>query len=258
MGIIQGITEWLPISSEGVIFLVKINLLNSLQSVETMVKTALFLHLGTLLAVLIYFRKEIIHLLKALFKYSSADLEEKQILKFLIISTLISGTFGFLLLKSFSGIIETNFTGRLITGLIGVFLLLTAFIQIKSKKKKTYKKAKDLTNSDSILLGFVQGLAVLPGLSRSGLTVSALLLRKFDDFDSLRLSFLMSLPIVLAGNIILNFEYFSLTVNNAIAIFFAFLFGILTIDLLLKLAKKVNFGYFVLLFGLITIIAVFI
>jgi len=114
---------------------------------------------------------------------------------------------------------------------------------------------KNLTWTDGIILGIAQGFAALPGLSRSGLTVSALLLRKFDNALSLRLSFLMSLPIVLAGNILLNFNELTWSKGTFWSLLFSFLFGLLTIHFLLKIAKKINFGLFVLFFGILTILS---
>jgi undecaprenyl-diphosphatase len=99
-------------------------------------------------------------------------------------------------------------------------------------------------------------LAVLPGLSRSGLTISALLLRKFDNASALKLSFLMSLPVVLGGNIVLNFKYFTFSTELLLGLIFSFIFGLLTISLLLKIARKVNFGWFVLIFGVVMIISI--
>ena len=101
----------------------------------------------------------------------------------------------------------------------------------------------------------MQGLSTLPGISRSGSTVSVLLLDKVDKTEALRLSFLMSLPIVLAGNIFFNLKGFAFSFNMLYGLFFSFVFGILTIHALIKVSKKINFGYFVLIFGLLMIVA---
>ena len=258
LGIVQGIAEWLPISSEGLIVLLVGNFFNKGIDLETIIRQALFLHLGTFLAALIYFRKDVISLIRALFNYRSADLERQKTLKFLIIATLISSLFGFILLKALTGLEEQLFfSAKVITLVIGLLLLITAVLQIKANKGG-YKKISHLENKDGFLLGFIQGLAVLPGLSRSGLTISTLLLRKFDDVYALKLSFLMSLPVVLGGNIILNLQHGLFLIEAIWGLIFAFVFGLLTIDLLLRFAKKVNFGYFVLFFGILVIASVFI
>jgi len=257
LGAIQGIFEWLPVSSEGIIVLIEKNFFKSEVGLETIISYALFLHLGTFLAALIYFYKDILNLIKALFNFKSAHSEIKEVLKFLIISSLISGFFGFILIKIFAGLEEQlKLSAKMITLIIGLLLLITGGLQIKAKRLKS-REVKKIENKDSILLGFVQALAVLPGLSRSGLTVSALLLRKFESASALKLSFLMSLPMVLGGNIILNFGSMDFSFNSLLGLFFSFIFGLLTISLLLKIAKKINFGYFVFIFGALIITSMF-
>jgi len=130
-----------------------------------------------------------------------------------------------------------------------------AFLELNTKKKGGYRTVRDLKMIDGVLLGIVQGFATLPGFSRSGLTVSALLLCKLDKTYALKLSFLMSLPIVLGGNLVFNFNAFALSVEALVGLFFSFIFGLATIHLLLKIAQKVNFGYFVLFFGILTILS---
>ena len=269
LGIIQGITEWLPISSEGVIVLVAKNFFDE-QALEIIIKQALFLHLGTFLAALIYFRKDVWSLLSCFTGLfcrcpncnvrtpSINDQEIQKIFKFLVIATLISGFFCFILFKIFSGFEEQlDLSTKAITLIIGLLLLITGGLQIKARTGQ-HKKASELNNKDGLLLGFMQGLSVLPGLSRSGLTISTLLLRKFDETFALKLSFLMSLPIVLGGNIILNLNCLEFSLEMLLGLIFSFVFGLITIDLLLKLAKKINFGYFILIFAALVLASVFI
>jgi len=253
-GIIQGIAEWLPISSEGALFLIKVNFFHWQGEIGELVQESLFLHLGTFLAALIYLRREVVVILKTLFNYRVSNNENQRILKFLVISTFVSGVLGFIVLKIISDISDSYIPGKLITAIIGLLLLITAWLQIRAKGGDT-KKADQLKTGDGLILGLSQGLAALPGLSRSGITIASLLLRGFDKSLALRLSFLMSLPIVLAGNIILNVSGFSLSYDSFIALAFSFLFGLLTIDILLRLAKKINFGYFVLSFAVLTFLA---
>ncbi|MEK7510131.1 MAG: undecaprenyl-diphosphate phosphatase [Patescibacteria group bacterium] len=261
LGIIQGVTEWLPISSEGILVLVKTNFFSQGESARAMIEFAFFLHLGTFAAALLYLRKDVLLLAKALFAFHKANPETKKIFRFLFVSTLLTGIIGFFVLEGFIRAVDAqslNITEILTFG-IGILLLGTAFVQIKAKKGGVkVKSAKDLNDGDGVLLGVLQGFSALPGLSRSGLTVSALLLRKFDDETALRLSFLMSLPAVLGANILFHNTALAFTPTALWGVLFSFFFGLLAIHVLLTLARKFNFGYFVLLFAFFTILSAFV
>lgn len=253
LGIIQGITEWLPVSSKAILVLLQIKF-GWHSTLDEMIRLALFLHMGTFLAALIYLRRDVWALVRGL-AGKDDRLEIKKMIRFLITTTLISGVLGYGLLISAEHFSERfELTGRGLMICIGLLLFITAGMQLTSKGQ-AHKKPEDLTGTDGVILGFAQALSALPGLSRSGMTVSALLLRKFEDDTALRLSFLMSLPIVLAGNIVLNFSHLALSGPLLIGLFFSFIFGIATIHILLTVARRVNFGYFTLAFGLITIAA---
>ncbi len=255
LGTIQGIAEWLPVSSEGLIVLAKTNILHSSDSLAATISQALFLHFGTFLAAFVYFFKDVLFLTKAIFNYSAQKEQTKKTLNFLIITTLISGVFGMSLL-----FILTNFvsqfeaTGKTLTLIIGFLLLGTATLELKNKQQG-YKDLNNLNYKEGIFLGFIQGCAALPGFSRSGLTVSALLLRKFEKKHALKLSFLMSLPLVLGGNILLHANNFSWSLAHFYGLLSSFIFGLATIHILLKIAEKINFGFFMLGFGLLTILS---
>lgn len=258
LGAVQGIVEWLPVSSEGVIFLLKANFFPG-SEVEEILKQALFLHFGTFLAALVYFRKEVAGLVKALFRYPEAEMETRKLLHFLIVTTVISGILGYFLYELSLGVSKENLTARTVTLAVGVLLLFTAYLQFRARKTKAkeFRGYSGINKTDNIVLGLAQAAAAFPGLSRSGLTVSALLLRKFEEQTALKLSFLMSMPIVFGGNIILNAEKFNLSPESMLALGSSFVFGLITIGSLLKLAEKVNFALFVLMFALLTIAAAF-
>jgi len=256
LGIIQGITEWIPISSSAALVLIMTNFFD-ITNVEILITTALFFHLGTFFAALVYFRKEVSHLVKKLFNYKKAEIRDKKVLNFIIITTVISGILGLVLIKLLLGFSHIEVTGKTISFAIGLLLLITGVLQLKPKIQN-FKTAKDLKQSDSWVLGIAQGFSVLPGVSRSGITVSALLLRKFNDTTALKLSFLMSLPIVLAGNIILNLNNLVFTSTAIYGLLASFVFGILTIHLLMKMSKRINFGWFLIFFAVLMILSILI
>lgn len=260
MGTIQGLMEWLPVSSEGMLALTQNYLWPDKVSLSSSVEVSLWLHLGTWIAALVYFRKDIVDLTKSFIDWKKANADDQKTIWFLIVSTLVSGFLGLFLLKLLNQF-ESNvkLTGSLVSVIVGVLLLITGWLQLKAGQKKSFKLVKNLKTKDGFLLGIAQGLAALPGFSRSGLTVSTLLLRRFDKKVSLRLSFLMSIPIVLVGNILLNssallkFQLVSLVGLGA-----SFLFGWLTIKWLMRIAEVVNFGKVVIFIGILNLLAAFI
>lgn len=265
LGIIQGFTEWIPVSSEGIIVLVKTYVFHHQEPLNQMINHALFLHLGTFLSAVVYFRTDIIAIFKAIptLSFHSAETFYKEnasapqkLLVFLTLTTFISGSLGFLIIQRFTSLItKTPQAPMLITLLIACCLCITGFLQFKANPvgKKTTEKLKAI---DGVLLGIAQGFAVLPGLSRSGTTLAVLLLRNFDKKEALRLSFLMSLPLILFGNIILNYKLL-LTLNTTWpAILSSFIAGLVCIHFFIKIVEKINFGLFLIISGSLMIISI--
>lgn len=257
LGLVQGLAEWLPVSSEGMIVLTKTIFFPDGGQLTDLIRMALLLHLGTFFAALLYFGKDVAALLKTFFSAPVRSLKEDPFLRFLVLTTLISGVLGFGLLKTLENIEDSvDLTGRWATGLVGALLIGTGLLQIFFHREGD-RPAKDARASDTWLLGLAQGLAALPGFSRSGLTLAALFLRKFKAESALKMSFMMSLPITLAGNILLNFKDLSGGIGKAdlLAVATAFVSGYICIFFLMKLAVKIPFGLFVLVFGLLTVVA---
>jgi undecaprenyl-diphosphatase len=227
LGIIQGIFEWLPISSEGVVALTANFLIRDINLVDA----ALFLHLGTLLAVIFYFRQELKEIIL---------LKRPVLLKFLFIATPISLIVGYPLYKI---IREASLLGSSLLFIIGLGLLATAYFQ---KKKKMVNVGMGKV---ALISGFLQGLAVIPGLSRSGATIFGLSLGGLKSEDILKFSYLMSIPVVLASSCYLFLENNSLILSAWPALISSALVGFFTLDILIKLAKRLNFFYFALIFA---------
>ncbi len=256
LGTIQGVAEWLPVSSEGLIALAKIHLFGGVE-VSDAIRLAVFLHLGTFLAALVYFRKEVWSVVQTVFRYQNAGEDSRWLLWFLVLATAVSGIVGAALLQGISELEgQLQLTGKAVTGIIGVLLLVTGFLQFQKKVTDKKEASKRLSIADGALVGLAQGLSILPGLSRSGVTVSTLLLRRYPEQVALRLSFLISLPAILGANILLNAERFTFDIASIFGLALAFLFGWITIYYLLKLARRINFGYFAVFFGLLMLVAV--
>jgi len=258
LGIIQGITEWLPVSSEGMLVLAQMIISGDAPSLIDAIRFALFLHLGTFFAALVYFRKEVVYLIRQLFSYQKAEEGTQALIRFYVIATVISGIVGFALVQLIAGLEEqVTFTSTVVMLVVGVLLLVTAAAQLWRRGERVTRRDAEAKRGDALFLGLVQGCTILPGLSRSGLTVAALLVRRFRDEDALKMSFLLSLPAVLGGNIALNLGALALTLETGIALLAAFLFGLATIHILLHIAHRISFGWFVLGFGILTIAAAF-
>jgi undecaprenyl-diphosphatase len=267
VGVIQGIFEWLPISSQGGLFIYLSNILDLTSQLS--LNYSILLHIGTLFAATVYFWRDIVSILSnkninLLFKYNFKlfILKENEIkkdlllLRFLlfsvIITLLISAPLYFFIKDNIS------FVNILIINLIiGILLIITGLLIFFSKRiiKDKYR----LTIKNSFLLGLFQGFSILPGLSRSGLTTSLLLFRGFSPEKAFRLSFLLSIPTILIGEIallIFNGLFFSPFILISIVV--SFFVGYLTIDLLIRFAKNINFSYFCFILGFIYILTFFI
>lgn len=251
LGIIQGFFEWLPVSSEG---MTSLYLTMNNHSLKEAIPISIWLHTGTLLAATLYFRKDLKAILKNIptyLKKSSKKTETDATTTFLIISTITTGIIGFpILLYSLD---KLDFKGTEATAFIGILLILTGLLQRKTEKKE--KKEKNITIKDSILIGILQGFSAMPGLSRSGLTTSGLLLRKYDSKKALRLSFLMSIPTIFIAEIGLNLmEIITIDTNSIIAITISFITGYMTIGILINFAQKISFSRFCILLGILSLL----
>jgi undecaprenyl-diphosphatase len=252
VGVIQGVTEWLPISSEGMISLVMLNIFS--RPLHEAIPISIWLHTGTLLAAILYFRREIEEILRNFTAYLEnirADTEVNSITNFLIVSTFLTGIVG-LPLFLFS-LDKLDIPGEVATALIGLLLILTGVSQRYTKGRIGQRRKATIT--DGVLVGGVQAFSVFPGLSRSGLTVSALLFRGYTGRRALKLSFLMSIPAILGAEVGMVFlKSFRLDFPMMIAMLTSFVFGYLTIKTLMGVAEKVNFGGFCIFIGLLSFV----
>jgi len=268
IAVLQGLFEWLPISSSGQTMIVSTYFFGI--SPENAYSLAIWLHLGTTLAVLLKFRRDFVSIIKTLIqKDAGFDGEIIKKRNWLIWATIGTGITAFPVYILFRIIFINSFTGfqgDVITLLISGLLLITGVILIATRKIIGNKKVTDISSKsiqkDSFLSGLAQGVSILPGISRSGITVGAILLEKYDQDDALRLSFLMSVPVAIASilvDIVLNegsifgtLDIFTILITTIIS----FLVGYLTIEFLLRIARKINFGYFCILYGVIAFLII--
>lgn len=263
IAILQGFFEWLPISSSGQVFIVSLNVFGF--SPDEALSLAIWLHLGTTIAVLLKFRKDYIKIFKSFipksFTVDDVDIKKRN---WLIYATMGTGITAIPLYIIFKIIISEAFVplqGDVITLVISGLLIVTGVILLKSRKiygENTIEEIPlNIIPKDSFFSGLIQGTSILPGISRSGVTVTTILLEKYNQDNALKLSFLMSVPVALAS-IIVDILFGGaqiFTILNPISIvvttFISFLVGYLTIEILLQIAKKINFGYFCVAYGVI-------
>ena len=264
LGALQGAVEWLPVSSEGFVA-VAVNALGAEPSVA--VRLALFLHLGTTLAATAFYREDLRALATGSADGADGDATLAADRRFLVVATLVSGVVGvgaYLLLEAVvSALAGGAFLALVGALLVGTGLLLRATSERRladggpaavddelaggSERATWWVPAGDRERpdlADAALVGVCQGVAVLPGVSRSGTTVGALLLRGHDGPRSLQLSFLLSIPAAVgaAGIAVADGGLPAVTpVEAAVALAVAAVVGYLTVDLLTRLVRRVAF-----------------
>lgn len=242
LGIIQGIAEWLPISSEAMVTLAGRFLLGA--GYQESLGAAIWLHSGTALSALVYFRNDVITILKSIMS------NERKLLLFLLAATLATSVSALpLLLLAFT----IELPDWLFTFAIGAFLVLVALLQRKRPDSET---EHDLALPKAAITGVVQGFAILPGFSRSGLTTAALLYQDYSLKEALRLSFLMSIPVTVGIQVFLPFVSgdFHLSPELLVGSLAAAVVGLITISALMEFAGRFNFFKATLGLGLLVIL----
>ncbi|MAO89205.1 MAG: hypothetical protein CL880_01545 [Dehalococcoidia bacterium] len=246
MGVCQGVFEWLPVSSEGMIATIYSFVFE--KSYQESIQFALWLHLGTVPSAAIVFRKL---LWKLALELTNSNRQYSSKLKFLVTSTLISAPIGF---GIFIGVDElTKVAGSLFMIFVGVAMLVTGLVQLRYRVFND-RPATELNFIDAVVAGIAQGVSVIPGFSRSGMTISALTLRGIDRKEVLALSYIMSIPVSLGAALWIGItQGFSWSLGALLSALLAFVIGLFTIKLLISVSAKVNLGLFVIVMGLIII-----
>ncbi len=240
LGLLQGVTEWLPISSQGQVMSFSVTLLDI--TAEQALAYAIWLHIGTLLAATIYFRRDVSEII---------TYRDRDMFRWIFLASLATGVTAlplYMFLKEAVSVAEAS----ALVLMIGLLLVFSGVLQRGASATEGKTEPND---RNAIVTGLMQGLSTLPGVSRSGTTVSALLLQGFDAERSFYLSFLMSIPAVFAAEIVLGLDdgiVFSGWSLLAVAV--SFVVGYLTLDRLLEFAKRATFWKFCVGFGIFLIL----
>jgi undecaprenyl-diphosphatase len=251
LGIVQGLTEFLPVSSSGHLELAKLILGDESIPKDSLLMTVV-LHAATAIATIIVFRKDILEIIKGIFKW---EWNEEMKFAFKIgVSMIPAGLVGILLEEK----IEGFFSGNIM--FVGFMLIVTSLLLFLADLAKT--TSKNVKFSDAFIIGISQAIAILPGISRSGATISTSVILKIDREKAARFSFLMVVPLII-GKMILDIASGDIANSSISAItlsigFLASLItGILACVWMIKIVKNAKLKYFAiycLIVGTLTII----
>ena len=256
LGIIQGITEPLPISSSGHIFLFK-HLFNN-EALFNDLNFEIFVNFASFIAILIIFWKDVIRLIKGFFSYifNKAD-KNKYKNEFnyclaIIVGSIPVGIMGIL----FKDAIEDLLTRLWV---VGITFIVTAICLIIVRNSNGKKEDKDITIKDAIIIGLIQAIALLPGLSRSGMVLVGCLLCKINRESSLKYTFMLYFPVSLATFMlgVKDVIEVGLSINMlwyyVVGMIFSFIFTLLTYKVLSNMVKKGKlwkFSVYLLILGI--------
>ncbi len=230
LSLIQGITEFLPISSSSHLILISEYFSFENQSLSIDVS----LHIGSFIAVIFYFKKDILNFV-----------ENKIIFIKILISSIPVMVVGFFLVKT--GIIEKI---RNINVIAFTTIIFGIFLYISDKFKLEKNINNDFTLKSALFIGFFQILSLIPGVSRSGIAITAARLLNYKRVDAGKISFLISIPILGAVSLfgiknLLTSEDLNFTYINLVSIIVSFFFSLITIKYFLKYIKRFNLNVFV-------------
>ncbi len=267
MGIVQGLSEFLPVSSSAHLVITS-NLYKVLKNIPIQEQQTqeifldIMLHLGTLIAVLIFFRKDIISIIKAFLsaiKTKDFSNQDAKLSLYIIFGTVITVLIAYPL---------NTVAEKLVFApcIVGILLIITGCLLFFSERysKNLSKKSADIDTKTAIFMAIAQGIAALPGFSRSGLTIAAGLLNKQQRVTAARYSFLLSIPIILGAsmlyplikidlNELYSYNWTSIITGTIVSA----IVGYLCIKYFLKFVGKYSlafFGYYCIIIGVFTFV----
>lgn len=251
LGIVQGLTEFLPVSSSG-----HLNVFPWVFGWDTISESFdVALHLGTLIAILIFFYKDWINLIKGGFKkvFKKEDSTDGKIFWYLVICTIPAGILSLVLDKIMEKIVGDNINVEM--GIIaGALIVMGIILYIVDKKCESKTNYENITKKQSLLIALSQAIAAaIPGVSRSGITMTTARSLKVDRESAAKFSFLLSAPIVAAA-VIFDITNFAFSIPFVVGVLASFISGLLVIKFLMNYLKKGSFKIFAIyriIFGLI-------
>ncbi len=245
-GLLQGLLEWLPVSSSGQVTLFLAGLFG--YSVSEAYRISLFLHFGTLISAVVFFHSDVFKAIKGLL-----TLRFNPIARLWVFATIFSLMVGFPLYLLYNRV-ASGLNLDIVSVFIGVLLIVMGFFM----KKATVSGRRVLDNMtlyDYLFLGIAQGIAVLPGVSRSGITILVLLALGFSSWEAVRTSFLASIPVIFFASVYTGLsEGFILEYASILALLSAFIAGILGIAIMAFLSRKLPLYYFPITAGVIVLV----
>ena len=260
LGIVQGLTEFLPVSSSAhLVFMTDILGLPQNVAFDTL------LHIGTFVAVVGYFWRDVIQVISSFisslldifrgkFKEGLEETPFKKLSWLLIVGTIPAGLMGILLEKQFEALFNSAIY-------VGLFLIITGLLLWGAERVKPGEKdVKDISFKNALVIGIAQGIAIAPGISRSGATIAAGLFSGLNRELAVRFSFLLSIPAILGAALVQVKDITSFDASAVVLLagfLSAVVFGYLAIKLLLKIIKESTlmiFAYYCWIVGIIAII----
>ncbi|MCM8804378.1 MAG: undecaprenyl-diphosphate phosphatase, partial [Candidatus Omnitrophica bacterium] len=240
LSIVQGICEWFPISSSGHLFLIR-----KILGLKVDINFDIFLHLSSLFVIIIFFRKEIVNVIKGFFTFDKEN-ENFKLSFYIISASFITGLIGFFLK-------DKNFLENKNVVSFGFFTTtILLFLSGRNGEKKINFKS-------SLLTGFFQGIALIPGISRSGTTISIGKICGVESKEAFNFSFLIGIPAII-GAILVKFDEIKNIRFDFIIIGFliSFIISIMTLYLLKKILIKDKFKYFSIYTFIVFLLSLFI
>lgn len=260
LGIVQGITEWLPISSSGHLALTQL-----LLNIHVPIFFDLILHIGTLAGLIGFYRTDLSMIFRSVFYPRSMSLqavkEYRKLLMLIIIGTIPTAVIAFTLKSLFEFSFYDFFLLSIGFLISGIFIYITKFFK---------KGSKEINNLDAVLIGIAQGFSVFSSISRSGITISLGMIRQIDHAQLVRFSFLLSIPSIIGGSVfdfVLMDDAHLSTIGEIplssyiVGFLSSAIIGYITIKLLIDIinrGKLYYFGYYCLGLGAILLIYSFV